>query len=394
MSADDLDPRLVEQRLARLSVLTELTAGAGALADPRASVDDLLLRVAERLGCFAVLLLRGGAPPALLGAAGISRASRALRIAPFVGPSELSLPYPELSRDGLVRWDFSLGEVGHDGPSYLLFFTPADSGSEMHRAIADRVSLHLRRALEHRQLVVDLQRSYRELEETQRALLVKERLAAVGELAAAVAHEVRNPLAAMFNGLSALEKRLPEGEDERVLMNILTEEARRLSRIVDDLLSFARPRQHAPQPTPLPPLLRSVAELARASQEPPADKRVDLRIEGELPELEVDAHQLRQALLNLVLNALQATAPGGEVVLSASSPGGPGAGVDIEVRDRGAGIPAEVQPRIFEPFFTTRASGTGLGLAIVRRVVDAHGGALSFHSGRHGTTFRVALPAR
>ena len=396
----EIELRTAEERLAQLSVLTELTAAALSVADPATPVDEFLQRLAERMGCLAVLLVElppGAGCPRLRGSAGLSRASRALPLGPAgsgaVGHvGSLTFPQPELAGVDLVRWFAPVGNRPEEGERHLVFFSPSEP-SPAYRAIAERLAGQLRAALEHRRLVVDLRASYRQLERAQKALLVRERLAALGELAAVVAHEVRNPLGAIFNGLASLRKLIPQGGAEATLVGILGEESDRLNRIGSELLEFARPSAAALESEPLDPLLDAVVELARSSQEAGDERVIDLEVSGDLSEVPHDRHQLTQALLNLVINALQATPPGGRVRVHAALERVEGGElVRIDVVDVGLGIPSEVRGRIFEPFFTTKSTGTGLGLAVVKRIVDSHQGELFFHSTDEGTKFSVRLP--
>jgi two-component system sensor histidine kinase PilS (NtrC family) len=234
----------------------------------------------------------------------------------------------------------------------------------------------------------------------------RERLAAVGELAAGVAHEVRNPLAAISGCVEMLRalNRERSGDDEQEhLMGIVLREIERLDALIADFLQFARPGPPKLETIALAPLLGEVAEMCRAAC--PLDVRVTVEAPTDL-EVEADATQLRQVLWNLVRNAVQAVGQRGVISLGAAplaqatpSPhrsGAPGGGhlVELVVADDGPGIAPEALERIFDPFFTTKPAGTGLGLATVHRIVTAHGGTIDVDSepGR-GARFRVRLPA-
>lgn len=246
--------------------------------------------------------------------------------------------------------------------------------------------------LERSHLMVELRRSYDALAQAQHDLVKSERLAALGELAAVVAHEVRNPLGVVFNSLASL-RRLCTAPDAVVLLRIVSEESERLDRLVSDLLDFAKPFEPRLEPE-LPADV--VASAVEAAERGTSLGGVTLRVEvpRELPAVLVDAALCRQAIVNLLLNGAQATPKGGEVVIRASvdrSKARPA--VRIDVTDAGPGIAPEVADRIFKPFFTTRAAGTGLGLAVVKRIAEAHGAELSFTSQRgEGATFSLALP--
>jgi PAS domain S-box-containing protein len=228
----------------------------------------------------------------------------------------------------------------------------------------------------------------------QAQLVERERLAAIGELAAVVAHEVRNPLGVLFNSLGTFRKLLGEGVDgaARTLVEIMEEEAARLNHIVRDLLDFARPTLPTLQRERLDQVLEEAVDAALGESR---DRVGVTRQIDDLPPVPMDARLIRQALLNIAVNAVQAMPRGGTITLRLSrdplDDGRPAARIEIE--DTGAGIAPGVEPRIFEPFFTTRATGTGLGLAVVKRIVDSHQGRLRVSSIEgEGTTFTLWLP--
>jgi two-component system sensor histidine kinase HydH len=259
-----------------------------------------------------------------------------------------------------------------------------DSEVERASAITNQLAL----ALEQARLIEDLKKSYAELARTQEQLVQRERLAALGELAAVVAHEVRNPLGAIFNSVSYIRRLIGAQHPALHMVDIVGEEADRLNRIVDDLLDFARPPSPSPTPVPLQRLLQESVNAALADATGPVD--VDWAVEAEVPVL-VDERMIRQAFLNLALNAVQAMPQGGTLRLTVRRAAR--TEVQVEFTDTGPGIPPDLSARIFEPFFTTKAKGTGLGLAIVKRIVESHSGRVSLESepGR-GTTFRLFLP--
>jgi PAS domain S-box-containing protein len=265
----------------------------------------------------------------------------------------------------------------------------ADAQVERATVVAGQVAV----AVANARLYEDLKASYDELARTQEELVKRERLAALGELAAVVAHEVRNPLGVIFNSLGALERLLKPQGDAAMLLGIVGEEADRLNRIVGDMLDFVRPSELALEPEPLPPLFASVVEGAASAAEN-AGVMVQVQAAPDLPPVPADARQLRQALLNLLLNAIQATPKGGWVLLAARAEAlAQGPMARIEVLDTGPGIPSEVAERVFLPFFTTKASGTGLGLAVVKRIVEAHRGEVFLEPGPgEGARFVIRLP--
>jgi len=234
-----------------------------------------------------------------------------------------------------------------------------------------------------------LTKSFRELRAKKDELVRKEQLAAIGELSAVIAHEVRNPLAIMSNAVATLRRANVDEEARETLLGILSEEGARLNQLVGDLLHYAKPLAIERQSVSLMELVKKA--LGQASDKPNIVVRVS---QGEhVPSIGGDPLLLRQAIDNLVNNALQAMGNGGTlaVELHASSSGTRGA--ELVLRDTGEGMDTVVRKRALDPFFTTRPSGTGLGLAIVARVIDAHGGELTIRSERGaGTEVRVFLP--
>lgn len=242
--------------------------------------------------------------------------------------------------------------------------------------ILQAVGAHFAAALETSRLVDDLRKSYAELSRTQEQLVQRERLAALGELAAAVAHEVRNPLGVIFNSIGSLRRLVSdEAGDARVLLDILSEEAARLNHIVGDLLDFARPVMPAVRPEPLDAVVNDAVEAALGDRA--GAITVVREYEPGIGPVPMDPRLVRQAVLNLALNAVQAMDSGGTLRVRIARDDVPeGRGVRVELTDSGGGIAPELQARIFEPFFTTRATGTGLGLAVVRRIIEGHGGSV------------------
>lgn len=227
-----------------------------------------------------------------------------------------------------------------------------------------------------------------ELARLKQELVQRERLAAVGEMSAVLAHEMRNPLGVVFNAANGL-KRTVTGETPLMLLASLLEEAERLRRLTTDLLDFARPTTPPLLPVRLDPLLSEVAAAAR--QEPTARRaRIEVRVPEGLPSVLADELLLRRALLNLTVNALQHVVEGGLVTLSAEVAGDT---VKLRVENEGAPIPAELGPRLFEPFFTTRAAGSGLGLAVVKKVMDDLHGRVELEPRVSGACFVATVPA-
>ena len=266
--------------------------------------------------------------------------------------------------------------------------------SEQDEKLLESCATHLANAVERARLYDDLKRSYQALAHTQAELVKHERLAALGELAAVMAHEVRNPLGVIFNSIGSLRKLLQPTGDAGMLFDIVNEEAERLNRIIGDLLDFARPYQVRRIPVALDRVIAGAVEAASRVEAAP-QVEISTEVPGAFPPLLVDEALLRQALVNLVVNAIQAMPRGGKLKVSASAERhGERQVARIDVSDQGVGISAQNTERIFQPFFTTKVSGTGLGLAVVKRIVDAHDGEVDVKSSLGlGTTFTIRIPA-
>jgi two-component system NtrC family sensor kinase len=261
----------------------------------------------------------------------------------------------------------------------------------------------LRRAeSEIRTLLEGLERQVEErtaaLRSTQNQLIQSEKMASLGKLAASIAHEVNNPLAGILTTAKLLLRTLQEGPlDERGQagfarnLKLVERETHRCTAIVRNLLDFARQREPALKPVDVNACAEEALSLLR-NQMAIQGVALESRL-GDLPPVQADFGQLRQALVNVLLNACEAM-PGGGTLAVSSRPGADGASVEIEVRDTGSGIAPEHVSQIFDPFFTTKEKGTGLGLSVVYGVVERHGGRLDIESavGR-GTAMRIRLPA-
>jgi two-component system sensor histidine kinase HydH len=220
-----------------------------------------------------------------------------------------------------------------------------------------------------------------------------EKLAAVGRLAAGVAHEIRNPLSSIRGFAYLLGRGHGKETPEREYADVMVREIDRINHVVTDLLNFSRPMALEPQATMLADLLTHVVSLVSADAK---TNGIDIRLDCDtgIPCVFLDPNQVTQAVLNLMLNALHASQSGGAVAIRAAWRPKEGE-VEIQVTDNGPGIAPEVQEKVFEPFYTTRERGTGLGLAIVRKIAENHDGSVSVESpppgkGR-GTRFRLLL---
>ena len=244
-------------------------------------------------------------------------------------------------------------------------------------------------------LVNDLRRNQRalaanllELEQTRERLVYEEKLAAIGRLSSAIAHEIRNPVAMISSSLATAARSNVEFEQRQAMYNIATQEASRLEELTNDFLAYARPRPPNKSINNVSDLLLYVAGLAKARAEA---EHIGLTVEHKDEVLcECDPAGLQQILLNLVMNAIDACKPGGTVqlrtVVRADT-------ISIEVLNQGEAIPPDISARIFEPFFTTKSRGTGLGLAIARNVARTLGGDVTLAAnGPDHVTFAMTLP--
>jgi signal transduction histidine kinase len=245
-------------------------------------------------------------------------------------------------------------------------------------------------------------RLHGEKRDLSRRAQVAEKLAAVGTMTAGLSHEIRNPLNAAALQLTVLQRRiqrLPAKEQHALLepLTVVRDEIRRLDHILEDFLQFARPREFVPHPVDVVAILTRVLDLLGGEAE-----RRGIRLERDLdsvPHVAGDEERLRQVLVNLGLNAIEAVGDGGLVRVScrlaAPDPEQPDAGpqVAIMVDDDGSGIAPESRDRIFEPFYTTKAKGSGLGLSIVHAIVTQHGGRIRVEdSPEGGARFTLRLP--
>jgi signal transduction histidine kinase len=229
----------------------------------------------------------------------------------------------------------------------------------------------------------------------QEALRRRDRLAAMGELASTVAHEVRNPLNAIAMSAQRLRKECldiaaagpDEAADARELVDVIQAEAQRINGKVQQFLEFARPPALNRTVLPVRPWLGAIVGAVRPLAE---SRHIELRSEVGDQNVVIDSEQMRQAIENLLRNALEATPEGGEVSLRAQASARE---CTIEVRDTGTGIDPAHLSKIFDLYFTTKRNGTGIGLAVTQQIVAAHGGTIEVDSapGR-GTTMRIRIP--
>jgi signal transduction histidine kinase len=234
-----------------------------------------------------------------------------------------------------------------------------------------------------------LEATTRQLQESFEQVKRADRLSAVGQLAASLAHEIRNPLGSIEGATNIIRSPATSEEIREGSLTIIQKECQRLNRLLTNLLDFARPRQPEFRSVDVPRLIDSIFALVGPNAQL---QRVMLKktIVHAPALLESDPEQLKQVLLNLVINAIQAMPGGGKIEITVDQHDG---GVVISVKDQGAGIDPEHLDRIFDPFFTTKEAGTGLGLSVAHQVITQHGGLIKAERNPdRGMTFSISLP--
>ncbi len=245
-----------------------------------------------------------------------------------------------------------------------------------------------------RELMSNVTDTRSRLERSRLRLAAAEKLAAVGKLAATVAHEIRNPLTAMQMWLYVIQEKVQGDTELERILGIISEEITRLECVIRTFLEFSRPVELHCRPTEVDCVIRQALDLFE-----PCLKQREIRVaksaNGNLPPILADADKLKQVFINLINNALDAMTDGGEIGIATmveSDVAGRRMLV-VRFRDSGSGMPQEVRARIFDPFFTTKEDGTGLGLCIAAQIIDRHEGSLVLESSTEsGTTFAVWLP--
>ena len=233
-----------------------------------------------------------------------------------------------------------------------------------------------------------------QIEERER---LRDRLAAVGEMAAVIAHEVKTPLAGIEVMAGLLRRKIPEAPDAQSVLTDIINEAKMANAIVQEVLDFVRPIRLQVERTAVADAVQAAIHLAdtKATR---GDVDVQVKLQDRLPQIQGDQHQLMQLFTNLLMNAYEAMGGKGQIVITGESvrleDGLEGReAVRVEVTDDGPGIPQDVAEKVFDPFFSTKPQGSGLGLAIVRKIVDAHDGRIDLRTSQgQGTTIRVTLP--
>ncbi len=237
--------------------------------------------------------------------------------------------------------------------------------------------------------------------QTETLRLRAERLEGIAELSASLAHEIKNPLASIRSAVEQLSRSPFSGSDEQTLARLVMRESDRLSRLLSEFLDFARVQVARRELLDMTTLAAGSVRLAVAHPDLPAGVTIVTHAEPGQHLVEGDDDLLHRAVFNLLLNAIQASAPGGEVriEIGARSPnqaarasGFDHGVVSLSVSDQGKGIPTDIRDRLFDPFFTTKPGGSGLGLAVVHRAIEAHRGLVLLDSGPSGTCFTIILP--
>lgn len=223
------------------------------------------------------------------------------------------------------------------------------------------------------------------------AKIEAERFAAIGRAVSEIAHDMKSPLMAIGGFVSQVSRKLSGDEASLNKLQVVIRETARLEGMVKEMLDFGRPFELVPSQESLNDLVEETVEVSK----PIAGKAgVELRAEVDrsMPSLELDATRLRQVLMNLITNAIQSSSSGEEILVRTRH-----SKLEeiVEITDCGCGIPEGEREKIFQPFFTTKKEGTGIGLATAKKIVEAHGGRITFHPNKDkGTTFVVALPSR
>ena len=289
---------------------------------------------------------------------------------------------------GRPRWRRGFGAASPDAGrwarsrSMLIVFEPLEAHA-LQRSVTRSVIVALAALLALIAAAIVLWRLSRRAEQLQESAERDRRLVTLGEMSAVLAHEIRNPLAALKGHAQLLLERLGDAGAPREKAARVVAEAQRLERLTEDLLSFVRSSQVSPVPVDPAAVLREAVRDVDPAQ-------IDLDTTAAPASWRLDPVRMHQALVNLLRNAVEASPASAHAVASVAREG---ESLGFRVRDRGLGVPTGDTERIFEPFYTTRAQGTGLGLAVARRIVELHGGAVTAYTHPEGgAEFRVVIP--
>ncbi len=241
-----------------------------------------------------------------------------------------------------------------------------------------------------RQMEERIQKTTADLRKTEAQLIRSEKLAALGQLAAGIAHEIRNPLTSINILIHSLRERLPSENSLQEDIKVIEEEIHRMNEIVDQFLRFAKPSSPFLEKTDVLSIFEETLQLLRPQIE---KQRIVVEKEFQaLPMIQMDPEQMKQAMLNLLLNAIQAMPEGGQLTLKGQN-SKDGQWIHLSIQDSGVGIPGEDMNKLFDPFFSTKEGGVGLGLSIAHRIIDQHHGKIEVESTPgEGTLFTVWLP--
>ncbi len=281
-----------------------------------------------------------------------------------------SVEYRIISKDGAIHWVLDSGVPTLDSEGKL---------ERLDGSVSD---------------ITERKRMEQELRETQEQLVRSEKLAAIGQLAGGVGHELRNPLGAIKNAVYYIKGKVAKSElaqrEPRLMefLDIMDDEINASNRIINDLLGFSR----VGKPSVSPTKIEKVIEDALSRMHIPENIELTKKLDADLPEVEIDADQVRQVWVNIIMNAVQAMPKGGKLTIGAREKG---EFLEVEIADTGGGIPQEAVGKIFDPLFTTKAKGIGFGLAVCKTIIDSHQGNIKVKSqvGK-GTTFIIKLPLK
>ena len=241
-----------------------------------------------------------------------------------------------------------------------------------------------------RQMEERIQKTTADLRKTEAQLVRSEKLAALGQLAAGIAHEIRNPLTSINILIHSLRERLPSENSQQEDLKVIEEEIHRMNEIVDQFLRFAKPASPLLEKTDVLSIVEETFQLLRPQIE---KQRIVVEKEFQaLPMIQMDPEQMKQAMLNLLLNAIQAMPEGGQLTLKGQN-SKDGQWIHLSIEDSGMGISPEDIDKLFDPFFSTKEGGIGLGLSITHRIIDQHHGKIEVENApEKGTIFTVWLP--
>ena len=240
------------------------------------------------------------------------------------------------------------------------------------------------------QMSASLIEKRRELEETYIELSKRERMAEIGNFSMMIAHELKNPLGIIKGSVDIIAKEGVKAQVSRTMMEYIQDEVKRLNRLVEDFLSFARPNPAHKSFVDINQLIHKIVNLIPLPEFKEKDITLTVKLAQEMPEINVDEHQIYQTLVNIFNNAIQAISQKGEITIKTEHEQD---GISITFMDTGVGISDEEKGKVFEPFFTKKQSGTGLGLAVVKKIIDNHKGTITITDREGGgTVFSLWLP--